>query len=48
MIYALVAEVLMDNIEHHCPGTLTRAYADDTALVVENLWEEGPILANLF
>ena len=48
LLYAAVAEVLLDNLEQHCPGTLVRAYADDTALVIEDLWSEGPVLATLF
>ena len=48
LIYAVVAEILLDNIEARCPSTLTRAYADDTALVLEDLWKEGPTLANIF
>ena len=48
LLYAVVAEVLADNIEYHCPHTLFRSYADDTALVVENIWEEGPTISKLF
>ena len=48
LLYATVAEVLLDKIEQHCPGTLARCYADDTALVVNNFWGEAPILEWLF
>ena len=33
MLYSVVAELLADNIEHHCPRTMIRSYADDTAIV---------------
>ena len=48
IIYAVVAELLLDNIEHNCPHTAVRAYADDTAIVVEDIWDEGPTIARLF
>ena len=47
VLYAVVAEVLLDNLEAKCPGTLVTAYADDTALVVEDIWTEGPIVSRL-
>ena len=48
LLYATVAEVLLDAIEHRCPNTLTRCYADDTALVLNNFWKEAPTLQKLF
>ena len=48
MLYSIVAELLADNIEHHCPHTMVRSYADDTAIVSEDIWQEGPVLARLF
>ena len=48
LLYATVAEVLLDKIEQQCPGTLTRCYADDTALVINNFWDEAPILQDIF
>ena len=48
LLYATVAEVLLDAIEHRCPNTLTRCYADDTALVLSNFWEEAPTVQRLF
>ena len=48
LLYAVIAEVLLDNIEHQCTHCLVRAYADDTALVVENMWQDGPTLPRLF
>ena len=47
MLYSVVAEVLADNIEHHCPHSMVRSYADDTAIVSEDIWREGPVLAKL-
>jgi len=48
LLYATVAEVLLDAIEHRCPNILTRCYADDTALVANNFQEEAPRLQKLF
>ena len=47
LLYATVAEVLLDAIEHRCPKTLALCYADDTALVLDNFWKEAPILKKL-
>ena len=48
LIYAVVAEVLLDNLEHHCAQLVVRSYADDTAIVVEDIWAEGPMISQLF
>ena len=48
IIYALVAEVLLDNLQSIDRDLLLRAYADDTAIVVRNLYETGPKLAEAF
>ena len=48
LLYATVAEVLLDKIEQQCPGTLTRCYADDTALVANDFWKEAPHLVKIF
>ena len=48
LLYATVAEVLMDRIEAECPNTLVRAYADDTALVLKDFWLEAPKLQRIF
>ena len=48
LLYATVAEILMDTVEHRCNGTLTRCYADDTALVINNFWDNAPKLQELF
>jgi len=48
IIYALVAEVLLDILQSIDSDLLLRAYADDTAIVVRNLYETGPKLAEAF
>ena len=48
LIYATVAEILMDKIEAECPTTMVRAYADDTALTLRDFWREAPTLARIF
>ena len=48
LLYATVAEVLMDRIEQDCPDVLVRAYADDTALVLTDFWKDAPKLQRIF
>ena len=48
LLYATVAEVLLDAIENRCPGILTLCYADDTALVINDFWDSAPKLQQLF
>ena len=48
LLYAVVAEVPLDMIEQESPNTLVRAYADDTALVLQNCWAETLILEQIF
>ncbi|CAK0822989.1 unnamed protein product [Prorocentrum cordatum] len=48
LLYATVAELLLDRIEQECSGTLVRAYADDTALVFTDYWQEAPLLQRMF
>ena len=48
LLYATVAEILLDTIEHRCPKALALCYADDTALVLNNFWQEAPVLQQLF
>ena len=47
LLYATIAEVLLDRIEAECPNTMVRAYADDTALVLNDFGEEAPILQRI-
>ena len=48
LVYALVAEVLLDRLEQQVEGIFVRAYADDTALIVQDLEAATPKLENLF
>ena len=48
LIYALVAELLMDKIEAEFDSILVKAYADDTALVMRHFFRDSPRLAELF
>ena len=48
IIYALKAEHLLDLIDDLVPGCLTRAYADDTASVIQDFWKVAPSLIKLF
>eukprot|EP00959_Pyramimonas_sp_CCMP1952_P171257 3578483-Pyramimonas_sp.AAC.1 len=48
LLYAICAEFLLDKIQATCPGTLARAYADDTAVVSTNIWADAPKLTALF
>ena len=48
LVYALVAEVLLDKMELEVEGLFARAYADDTAIILKN-WEAAlPKLENIF
>ena len=48
LIYAVAAELLLDAIEQRTPEAFVRAYADDTALVLQDFWKAAPGLANTF
>ena len=48
IVYALVAEDLLDLIDDLVPGCFTRAYADDTAIVIQDFWKAAPSLIKLF
>jgi hypothetical protein len=48
LVYALVAELLMDRIEAEFDDVLVRAYADDTALALRHFSRDSPRLATLF
>ena len=48
LIYAVVAESVLDTIEARSPATFVRAYADDTVLVVQDFWAAAPGLSTLF
>ena len=48
LVYALAAELLLDKLEHELGDIFVRAYADDTAVLVQNLWRDAPLLAEIF
>jgi len=48
LVYALVAEDLLDMIDDLIPGWFARAYADDTALVLQDFWVAAPALVKIF
>ncbi|CAK0886943.1 unnamed protein product [Prorocentrum cordatum] len=48
LVYAVVAESLLDTVEARSEGIFARAYADDTALVVRDVWAEAPVLVSVF
>ena len=43
LLYALCAELLIERIRMEIPSALVRAYADDTAVLIQNLWTDAPI-----
>ena len=48
LLYAICAELLIERIRMELPSAVIRAYADDTAVLVQNLWTDIPILARIF
>ena len=48
LLYAVCADLLIERIRQKLPSAVVRAYADDTAVLVQNLWRDAPILANIF
>ena len=48
LLYALAADALLEKIRTTLPAIWVGAYADDTAVVVSNFWEEGRMLADIF
>ena len=48
IVYAMVAEVLLDKIEADCENVFVRAYADDTVLIIQDMEKTIPILEKLF
>ena len=47
-MYAVVAELLLDMVEHKLSDVMIRAYADDTALVFKNFTRDAPKVAKIF
>ena len=48
LLYAICAELLIERIQMELPSAVVRAYADDTAVLVQNLWTDIPKLARIF
>ena len=48
LLYAICAELLIERIRMELPSAVVRAYADDTAVLVQNVWTDIPILARIF
>ena len=48
LLYAICAELLIERIRMELPTAVVRAYADDTAVLIQNLWTDTPILAKIF
>ena len=48
LLYAICAEILIERIRMEIPSAIVRAYADDTAVLLQDLWRDTPILAKIF
>jgi hypothetical protein len=48
LLYAIVAEILLERILQVCPDVMVRAYADDTATVLNDFWSEAPKIQQIF
>ena len=48
LLYALVAGALLEKACATIPGIWIRAYADDTAVILTDFWDQAPILARVF
>ena len=48
LLYAVCAELLIERIRMEIPSAIVRAYADDTAVLIQNLWTDTPTLARIF
>ena len=48
LLYAICAELLIERIRMELPTALVRAYADDTAVLIQDIWNDVPILARIF
>ena len=47
-VYALAAELLLDMVEHRLPDCLSRAYADDTAILCPKFTVNAQKLVTIF
>ena len=48
LLFALCADLLLERIRSCVPSAVVRAYADDTAVVVQDLWRDAPLLPKIF
>ena len=48
LLYAVCADLLIERIRQKLPSAVVRAYADDTAVLVQDLWTDAPVLAAIF
>ena len=48
LLFALSTDSLLRYISSELPTSVIRAYADDTALVSPNLWQDAPIFRKIF
>ena len=48
LLYALAADALLEKICTALPEVWVRAYADDTAVVLNDFWRQAPALASIF
>ena len=48
LIFAICADLLLAKITKELPTATTRAYADDTAIVIRNIQEDLPVLETIF
>ena len=48
LLFAVAMDILLRRIRRLCPTASTRAFADDTAVVLRSLREDGPTVARIF
>ena len=48
LLYAIVADLLLETIAMKCPEALVKAFADDTAVVVPAFWQDVGALQEVF
>ena len=48
LLYAVVADALLEHIATSLPGVWIRAYADDTVVILDDFWTQAPVLAEIF
>ena len=48
LLYAVCADLLIERRRSKIPSAVVRGYADDTAVLVQDLWKDAPVLATIF